>query len=216
MPNPLIQPYLMFGGRCEEALEFYRSALGAQIDMLMRFSESPDPTPPGMLPPGFENKVMHASFRIGDNILMASDGCEEGQQFKGFSLSISVATEAEADRFFHRTLRRRPGTNAASQNILVTALRHAHRPLRHQLDGQCRHIRMRRMKSRISIIGGAMAALLAGTGCTTQQLYNTGQAWQRNECGRIMDQQERSRCLSSTSTSYEAYKQQSGTGSEPK
>ncbi len=77
------------------------------------------------------------------------------------------------------------------------------------------------MKSRISIIGSAMAALLlAGTGCTTQQLYNTGQAWQRNECGRIMDQQERSRCLSSTSTSYEAYKQQSGSGSgsgsEPK
>lgn len=101
MQNPLIQPYLMFGGRCEEALEFYRSALGAQVDMLMRFSESPDPTPPGMLPPGFENKVMHASFRIGDNILMASDGCEEGSQFKGFSLSISVATEAEADRFFN-------------------------------------------------------------------------------------------------------------------
>lgn len=67
------------------------------VDALQR---KPDPTPPGMLPPGFENKVMHASFRIGDNILMASDGCEEGQQFKGFSLSISVATEAEADRFF--------------------------------------------------------------------------------------------------------------------
>ena len=100
MPNPLIQPYLMFGGRCEEALEFYRTALGAQIDMLMRFKDSPEPPPPGMLPPGFENKVMHASFRIGDNILMASDDCQEGQQFKGFSLSISVATEAEADRFF--------------------------------------------------------------------------------------------------------------------
>lgn len=100
MSNPLIQPYLMFGGRCEEALEFYRSALGAQVDMLMRFSESPDPTPPGMLPAGFENKVMHASFRIGDNVLMASDGCEVGAQFKGFSLSISVATEAEADRYF--------------------------------------------------------------------------------------------------------------------
>ncbi|MDP1549520.1 MAG: hypothetical protein Q8L97_05090 [Nitrosomonas sp.] len=72
------------------------------------------------------------------------------------------------------------------------------------------------MKSRISIIGGAMAALLAGTGCTTQQLYNTGQAWQRNECGRIMDQQERSRCLSSTSTSYEAYQKQSGAGNVEK
>ncbi|MGV8712688.1 MAG: VOC family protein, partial [Nitrosomonas sp.] len=66
MQTPLIQPYLMFGGRCEEALEFYRNALGAKVDMLMRFSESPNPTPPGMLPPGFENKVMHASFRIGD------------------------------------------------------------------------------------------------------------------------------------------------------
>ncbi|QOJ22576.1 MAG: VOC family protein [Gammaproteobacteria bacterium] len=100
MSNPLIQPYLMFGGRCEEALEFYRSALGAQVDMLLRFSESPDPTPPGMLPPGFENKVMHASFRIAGNVIMASDGCEVGAQFKGFSLSISVTTEAEADRYF--------------------------------------------------------------------------------------------------------------------
>ena len=77
-----------------------RSALGAQVDMLMRFSESPDPTPPGMLPPGFENKVMHASFRIAGNVLMASDGCEVGAQFKGFSLSIAVATEAEAGRYF--------------------------------------------------------------------------------------------------------------------
>ena len=100
MSNQLIQPYLMFGGRCEEALEFYRSALGAQVDMLLSFSESPDPTPPGMLPPGFENKVMHASFRVAGNVIMASDGCEVGAQFKGFSLSISVATEAEADRYF--------------------------------------------------------------------------------------------------------------------
>ena len=100
MSTPLIQPYLMFGGRCEEALEFYRNALGAEVDMLLRFSESPDPTPPGMLPPGFENKVMHASFRIAGNVIMASDGCEVGAQFKGFSLSISVATEAEADRYF--------------------------------------------------------------------------------------------------------------------
>ncbi|MGZ0018010.1 VOC family protein [Nitrosomonas sp. wSCUT-2] len=100
MTHPVIQPYLMFGGRCEEALEFYRTALGAQIDMLMRFQESPDPPPPGMLPPGFENKIMHASFRIAGNVLMASDGCEPGSPFKGFSLSISVATEAEAERYF--------------------------------------------------------------------------------------------------------------------
>lgn len=100
MPNPLIQPYLMFGGRCEEALDFYRSALGAEVDLLIRYQDSPEPPPPGMLPTGFENKIMHTSFRIGDNILMASDGCEEGQQFSGFSLSIQVATEIEADRFF--------------------------------------------------------------------------------------------------------------------
>ncbi len=72
------------------------------------------------------------------------------------------------------------------------------------------------MKSGAWIIDIAATALSTGTGCTTQQLYSTGQAWQRNECNRLMDQQERSRCLSSTSTSYEAYKQQSGTGSEPK
>ena len=100
MPNPLIQPYLMFGGRCEEALDFYRSALGAEVDLVIRYEDSPEPPPPGMLPAGFENKIMHTSFRIGSNTLMASDGCEEGQQFSGFSLSIQVATETEADRFF--------------------------------------------------------------------------------------------------------------------
>ncbi len=100
MAETLIQPYLMFDGRCEEALEFYRTALGAQIDMMMRFKDSPEPPPPGMLPPGFENRVMHTSFRIGSSVIMASDGCEEGQRFSGFSLSLAVATEAEADRFF--------------------------------------------------------------------------------------------------------------------
>jgi len=134
MTNPAIQPYLMFGGRCEEALEFYHTALGAQIDMLMRFSESPDPTPPGMLPPGFENKVMHASFRIAGNVLMASDGCEVETQFKGFSLSISVATETESGSIFFRALRWRSSANAADQNLLVAALRHAHRPFWSKLD----------------------------------------------------------------------------------
>ncbi len=100
MSNTLIQPYLIFGGRCEEALEFYRIALGAQIDMLMRHKDSPEAPPPGMLPAGFENKVMHASFRIGGHVLMASDGCEQGQEFKGFSLSIAVTDTAEAERYF--------------------------------------------------------------------------------------------------------------------
>lgn len=69
---------------------------------------------------------------------------------------------------------------------------------------------------RIPTIGITAALLIAGTSCTTQQLYNTGQAWQRNECNKIMDQQERSHCLSSSSTSYEAYKQQSRADSKPR
>ena len=70
-----IQPYLFFGGRCDEALAFYRKTLGAEVDMLMRHKESPDPPPPGMLSPGWEEKVMHTTFRIGGSTLMASDGC---------------------------------------------------------------------------------------------------------------------------------------------
>jgi PhnB protein len=100
MKANLIQPYLFFGGRCQEALEFYRVALGAQVDFLMLYKESPHPLPPDKIPAGWENKVMHATFRIGDNILMASDGCEAGAKFEGFSLSLSVPTEPEADRAF--------------------------------------------------------------------------------------------------------------------
>ena len=99
--NNLVQPYLMFNGHCEEAIEFYRKALGAEVEFSMRFKESPEPPPPGMVPPGFENKIMHCSFRIGTTTLMASDGCATGQpKFEGFSLSISVPNEAEADRTF--------------------------------------------------------------------------------------------------------------------
>lgn len=94
----LVQPYLFFEGRCEEALEFYRSALGAEIIMLMRFKESPDP---GMCAPGAGEKVMHASFRIGDTTAMASDGrCEGAPAFQGFALSVSVSDDAEAERVF--------------------------------------------------------------------------------------------------------------------
>lgn len=100
MSNTTVKPYLFFGGRCEEALEFYRTALGAQVEMLMHYKDSPEPTPPGMLPPGFENKVMHATFHIGGSTLMASDGCKEGQGFDGFSLSLVVPSAAEADKAF--------------------------------------------------------------------------------------------------------------------
>ncbi len=97
----LVHPYLTFGGRCEEAIAFYRTAIGAQVDMVMKFSDSPEPMPPGVLSPGFENKVMHSSFRIGDSTVMASDGCGPGGKFDGFSLSLSVPTEAEAHRAFN-------------------------------------------------------------------------------------------------------------------
>ena len=96
-----IEPYLFFNGRCEEAVEFYKKALGAEVVMLMRFKESPEPPQAGMLPPGSENKLMHASFRVGDTMVMASDGhCTGKTDFQGFCLSITVPTEAEADRKF--------------------------------------------------------------------------------------------------------------------
>jgi len=96
-----IQPYLFFEGRCEEALEYYRSALNADITMMMRYSESPEPPPPGMIPPGSENKIMHAALRIGDAVMMASDGmCSGKAGFEGFSLSLNAANEPEARRIF--------------------------------------------------------------------------------------------------------------------
>src|SRR5262245_3197097 len=95
-----IEPYLFFEGRCEEAVEFYLRALGAEVMMLMRYKDSPEP-PPGKLPPGWENKVMHASLRIGETTVMASDGFAQGRpRFQGFSLSITVPDEARADKLF--------------------------------------------------------------------------------------------------------------------
>ena len=97
----LIQTYLSFDGRCEEAIEFYRRKLGAEVTMLMRYKEAPEPAPPGMLPPGAENKIMHAALRIGDTTIMASDGnCKGKPNFQGFSLSLSVPNEVEAERLF--------------------------------------------------------------------------------------------------------------------
>ena len=103
-PNnlPLIQSYLFFSGRCAEAVEFYRQALGAVVELSIRYKESPEPPPPGMMPPNWGNKIMHTSFRIGQTTVMASDGCgPEPKGFQGFSLSLSVETEAEADRYFN-------------------------------------------------------------------------------------------------------------------
>ena len=96
-----VQPYLFFDGRCEEAIAFYTRTLGAKTTMLMRFNESPEPQPPGMVPPGAERKVMHASFRVGETEVLASDGnCQGRPKFEGVSLSLTVGSAAEAERVF--------------------------------------------------------------------------------------------------------------------
>lgn len=98
--NAIVQSYLFFDGKCEEALEFYKKALGAEVVMLMRFKESPEPTPPGCGPQD-SNKVMHAQFQIGKTVIMASDGRATGKpQFEGFALSLSLSTPAEVDKAF--------------------------------------------------------------------------------------------------------------------
>ena len=93
-----IQPYLFFDGRCEEAIEFYRRALGAEVSMLMRFKESPEPA---SIPAGSGDKVMHASFRIGETTVLASDGhCLGRPDFQGFSLSLTVPDDAQAEKLY--------------------------------------------------------------------------------------------------------------------
>ena len=101
MAGTTITTYLTFGGRCEEAINFYRTALGAELEMMMRFDESPEPVPPGMLQAGFEKKVMHASFRVRGIPLMASDGCGDQSKFDGFRLALTVPTEADARQAFN-------------------------------------------------------------------------------------------------------------------
>ena len=93
-----LEPYLYFDGRCEEAIEFYKTALGAQVDLLTRFKEGHDRS---MAPAGSGNKVMHAAFRIGNTTVMASDGrCQGNPSFQGFALSLTVPDVGEADRLF--------------------------------------------------------------------------------------------------------------------
>ena len=94
-----VQSYLMFNGRCEEAIEFYKKALGAKVEMLMRFKDAPE----GACTPGTENKVMHSALKIGDTVIMATDGMMKDQgtlEFKGISLTLNPRTEAECERLF--------------------------------------------------------------------------------------------------------------------
>ena len=93
-----LQPYLMFDGKCEEAIAFYRSAIGAEVALMLRWKDSPDPA---MCQPGNENKIMHAAFRVGDATMFASDGCCQGQpHFAGFALSLTARDDADAQRLF--------------------------------------------------------------------------------------------------------------------
>jgi PhnB protein len=94
-----VQSYLMFNGRTEEALEFYKKAIGAQVEMMLRFKDAPE----GQCAPGAENKIMHSSFKVGDTVLMASDGMCNGEQaeFKGISLTLNPKTEADCERLFN-------------------------------------------------------------------------------------------------------------------
>ena len=94
--------YLTFEGRCEEALAFYRKAIGAEIDMMMRFKDAPETPSEGCVTPGSDDKIMHASFHVGETMVMATDGrCSGTPTFHGFSLSITAADEAEATRLFN-------------------------------------------------------------------------------------------------------------------
>ena len=94
-----VQPYLFFDGRCDEAIDFYKKALGAEVGMLMRWKDSPDKS---MCKAGNENKVMHSSLKIGDTHVMASDGRNTGNpKFEGFALSLNAKNEADADRMFN-------------------------------------------------------------------------------------------------------------------
>jgi PhnB protein len=97
-----IQPYVFFEGRCEEAIEFYRKAIGAEVQMLMRFKDAPEPHGPEHSSPANANKIMHANLRIGDSTMLVSDGrCKGEAKFDGFALSLTGSSDADAKRFFN-------------------------------------------------------------------------------------------------------------------
>lgn len=96
-----VQPYLFFNGRCEEALNFYRDAIGAKTVMLMRYKDSPAPHPPGSLASGWEDKIMHANLSIGETTVLASDSHgPDGASFQSFGLALTADNDAEAEKMF--------------------------------------------------------------------------------------------------------------------
>jgi PhnB protein len=97
-----VNPYLSFEGRCEEAIEFYKKAIGAEVNTMLRFKEMPGSCPEGSIPPGTENKIMHADLRIGDASVLMSDGrCMGSASFSGISLSLAAASDAQAEKLFN-------------------------------------------------------------------------------------------------------------------
>lgn len=100
MTPPFVQPYLFFGGKCSAALEYYTKYLDAEVLMTMRYNESPEPPPPGMVPEGWGDKIMHAAFRIGNSVLMGSDGCDEKSAGSSHCMSLTMPDEAGAKRAY--------------------------------------------------------------------------------------------------------------------
>ncbi len=99
--KPAIHPYLSFEGRCDEAIEFYRKAVGADVQFLMRFKDAPEQAKTQMCNTVNENKVMHARLRVGDSTILASDGrCTGKPNFEGIALSLTVPNPSEAERAF--------------------------------------------------------------------------------------------------------------------
>ena len=140
-----VQPYLFFDGRCEEALDFYKKTLGAKVEMMMRFKENPEPPKPGMCPPGSDDKVMHACFKIGDTSVMGSDGrCTGHPDFKGFALSITAKTEAEAEKTFNALADGGQVQMPMIEDVLLAEVRHGRRQVRRWLDGHRRAVMQRR------------------------------------------------------------------------
>ncbi len=131
-----VQPYLFFEGRCEEAIDFYRRTLGAETLMLMRYKDMPEPRPAGTVTPENENKVMHATLRIGDSTLLVSDGqCQGTSEFQGLLAHRIGPRRGGGGPVVQRAGRGRHGADADCQDVLLAALRHGLRPLRRGLDG---------------------------------------------------------------------------------
>ena len=126
-----IQPYLFFEGRCDEAMEFYKKAIGAKVDMLMRFKDAPDQS---MISPGSADKVMHAALHTGDTQVLMSDGrCTGKPNFHGIALALTRPTMPKPSEF-QCAGRWREGEDAAGEDILLVALRHGGRQVRRRLD----------------------------------------------------------------------------------